>query len=224
MPPRRRRPRGHIEELRSGRFRAIVYAGVDPLTGKQRYLKELADSYSDAELVLTRLQSRVDENRHPKSAITCAAMARTTTGSRVHSAHAHVLAARLSYHLYHGGGVARCVPVGRACGSTWPAARSGRWSWPISCSTPSRASGRAGTTLRGRSPALSSSSAPAGACRSPRPGTSPAHAAASAVGPPGTGRCWRVRISVQRVLAPRACRLASSVISRGSNIGWGAST
>jgi integrase len=70
MPPRRRRPRGHIEELRSGRFRAIVYAGVDPLTGKQRYLKELADSYSDAELVLTRLQSRVDENRHPKSAIT----------------------------------------------------------------------------------------------------------------------------------------------------------
>ncbi|HEY7047461.1 MAG TPA: hypothetical protein VH373_09585, partial [Jatrophihabitantaceae bacterium] len=70
MPPRRRRPRGHIEELPSGRFRAIVYAGIDPLTGKQRYLKETAESHPAAELALTRLQSRVDENRHPKSAIT----------------------------------------------------------------------------------------------------------------------------------------------------------
>jgi integrase len=70
MPTRRRRPRGHIEELPSGRFRATVYAGVDPLTGRQRYLKETADSYTDAELALTKLQSRVDENRHPKSAIT----------------------------------------------------------------------------------------------------------------------------------------------------------
>jgi integrase len=70
MPPRRRRPRGHIEDLPSGRFRAVVYAGVDPLTGKQRYLKETADTYDAAELALTKLQSRVDENRHPKSAIT----------------------------------------------------------------------------------------------------------------------------------------------------------
>ncbi len=70
MPPRRRRPRGHIEELPSGRFRAIVYAGADPLTGKQRYLKETEDSSADAELALTRLQSCVDEKRHPKSAIT----------------------------------------------------------------------------------------------------------------------------------------------------------
>lgn len=70
MPPRRRRPRGHIEDLPSGRFRAVVYAGIDPLTGKQRYLKETADTYDAAELALTKLQSRVDENRHPKSAIT----------------------------------------------------------------------------------------------------------------------------------------------------------
>jgi integrase len=70
MPPRPRRTRGHIEELPSGRFRAIVYAGIDPLTGRQRYLKETAGSYGDAELALTKLQSRVDENRHPKTAIT----------------------------------------------------------------------------------------------------------------------------------------------------------
>ncbi len=70
MPPRPRRPRGHIEELPSGRFRAIVYAGIDPLTGRQRYLKETAGSYGDAENALTRLQSRVHENRHPRTAIT----------------------------------------------------------------------------------------------------------------------------------------------------------
>jgi len=40
MPPRRRRPRGHIQELPSGSFQAIVYAGVDPLTGEERYLRE----------------------------------------------------------------------------------------------------------------------------------------------------------------------------------------
>jgi integrase len=69
MPPRTRRSRGHIEELPSGRFRAIVYAGIDPLTGRQRYLKEAADTYGAAELALTKLQSRVDENRHPKTAM-----------------------------------------------------------------------------------------------------------------------------------------------------------
>ena len=34
MPQRRRRPRGHIRELPSGSFQAIVYAGRDPLTGQ----------------------------------------------------------------------------------------------------------------------------------------------------------------------------------------------
>jgi hypothetical protein len=36
MPPRRRRPRGHIEQLPSGKYRARVYAGLDPLTKKKR--------------------------------------------------------------------------------------------------------------------------------------------------------------------------------------------
>lgn len=70
MPPRRRRPRGHIRELPSGSFQAIVYAGTDPLTGKERYLRETAATYGDAEVTLTRLQGQVDEDRHPKSAIT----------------------------------------------------------------------------------------------------------------------------------------------------------
>jgi integrase len=39
MPPRIRRPRGHIEELASGSFRVVVYAGIDPLTRRERRLK-----------------------------------------------------------------------------------------------------------------------------------------------------------------------------------------
>lgn len=70
MPPRRRRPRGHIRTLPSGSFQAIVYVGTDPLTGKERYLRETAKTYDAAALALTKLQGQVDEDRHPKSAIT----------------------------------------------------------------------------------------------------------------------------------------------------------
>jgi integrase len=68
--PSRRRQRGHIRTLPSGSFQAIVYAGTDPLTGKERYLRETAATYPGAEKALTRLQGQVDEDRHPKSAIT----------------------------------------------------------------------------------------------------------------------------------------------------------
>ncbi|WP_433505900.1 tyrosine-type recombinase/integrase [Pseudonocardia halophobica] len=68
--PRRSRPRGHIEELPSGHFRAKVYAGTDPLTRKRRYLVETVSTGLEAERALTRLQHQVDENRHPKSSIT----------------------------------------------------------------------------------------------------------------------------------------------------------
>jgi integrase len=70
MPARRRRPRGYIEELPSGSFRAVVYAGADPLTGRPHYLRETARTYDAAEVALTRLQGQVDEDRHPKIDIT----------------------------------------------------------------------------------------------------------------------------------------------------------
>ncbi len=70
MPSRRRRPRGRIRELPSGSFQAIVYAGIDPLTGKKNYLRETAPTYEQAEVTVTRLQVQVDEDRHPKSGIT----------------------------------------------------------------------------------------------------------------------------------------------------------
>ena len=69
MPPKGRAC-GYIEELPSGSFRAVVYAGTDPLTGRPRYLRETAKSYAGAEVALTRLQRQVDEDAHPKSALT----------------------------------------------------------------------------------------------------------------------------------------------------------
>ncbi|MCW2612450.1 MAG: integrase family protein, partial [Cryptosporangiaceae bacterium] len=38
--PSKRRQRGSIDQLPSGSFRVRVYAGVDPLTGRDHYLKE----------------------------------------------------------------------------------------------------------------------------------------------------------------------------------------
>jgi len=70
MPPRRRRSRGHIRELPSGSFQAIVYAGVDPVTGEERRLRETAPTFDEAQVALTRPLTQVDEDRHPKSGIT----------------------------------------------------------------------------------------------------------------------------------------------------------
>jgi hypothetical protein len=62
------RPRGHIEQHR-GKYRAIVSAGTDPLTGKRRVLKKTCDTRKQAEVELTRLLNQVDEQRHPRSRI-----------------------------------------------------------------------------------------------------------------------------------------------------------
>lgn len=69
MPAPKRRPRGHIEELASGSWRAIVYAGTDPLTGQPRRLRETTKTRAAAEVTLTRLQRQVDEEQQPKTAI-----------------------------------------------------------------------------------------------------------------------------------------------------------
>jgi integrase len=66
----RRRVRGNIEKLPSGSYRAIVYAGVDPLTGREHRLRETCPTMADAKIALTRLQRQVDEQKHPKSGIT----------------------------------------------------------------------------------------------------------------------------------------------------------
>ena len=47
-----------------------MYAGIDPLTRKPRYLKETASTWHDAEEALTRLLRQVDERRHRRSKVT----------------------------------------------------------------------------------------------------------------------------------------------------------
>lgn len=70
MATTKRRNRGYIEQRSSGSYRAVVYAGVDPLTGRERYVRESAPTRRDAEKALTRLQNQVDEKRHPRSGVT----------------------------------------------------------------------------------------------------------------------------------------------------------
>jgi hypothetical protein len=41
----------------------VVYAGVDPLTGQRRYLKESAETYEGAIVALTKMQNQVDRSR-----------------------------------------------------------------------------------------------------------------------------------------------------------------
>ena len=47
-----------------------MYAGTDPLTGKERRLREITKTRDEVEKALTRLQRQVDEDQHPKSNIT----------------------------------------------------------------------------------------------------------------------------------------------------------
>jgi integrase len=70
MPPRKRRQRGHIEQLPSGNYRAVAYAGVDLLTRRPRYHRKTVKTYDDAKKALIKLQSEIDEDRAPKSDVT----------------------------------------------------------------------------------------------------------------------------------------------------------
>jgi hypothetical protein len=70
MPPQKRRQRGYIEQLPSGNYRAVTYAGTDLLTRRPRYIRETVKTYDAAKKALVKLQHQVDEDKHPKSDIT----------------------------------------------------------------------------------------------------------------------------------------------------------
>jgi integrase len=53
------RRRGHVEERPNGKYRALAYAGIDPLTRKKRYLKKTVDTPQQAEIELTKLLSQI---------------------------------------------------------------------------------------------------------------------------------------------------------------------
>lgn len=55
--------RGYIRQRGNGSYQVIVYAGQDPLTGKDRRLTGTAQTRKEAERLRTRLLSEVDEGR-----------------------------------------------------------------------------------------------------------------------------------------------------------------
>jgi integrase len=71
---RRKRPRGSIEELASGSLRVSVYAGIDPVTKRRHYLREVVPAgpkaEAEADKVMRRLANQVDERRHPRTSAT----------------------------------------------------------------------------------------------------------------------------------------------------------
>ncbi|MBA3743959.1 tyrosine-type recombinase/integrase [Sporichthya sp.] len=73
MATKKRRARGHIEERPNGAFRAIVFAGADAISGRDRYIKRTAPTRGEAEKLLTKLQNEVDERRHSRASITVSA-------------------------------------------------------------------------------------------------------------------------------------------------------
>ncbi|MEQ7010516.1 hypothetical protein ABN028_30490 [Actinopolymorpha sp. B17G11] len=65
MPPKngtKRRQRGFIRR-RGGSYQVLVYAGTDPLTGKDSYLTASTKDEREAERIRTRFLAQVDEQR-----------------------------------------------------------------------------------------------------------------------------------------------------------------
>ncbi|ANY06391.1 tyrosine-type recombinase/integrase [Pseudonocardia sp. HH130630-07] len=68
------RPRGSVEELPSGSLRVVVYAGIDPVSKRRHYLRETVpagpNAEREAEKVMRRLATQVDERRSPRTGAT----------------------------------------------------------------------------------------------------------------------------------------------------------
>ena len=67
-----RGPAGHIERLPSGSWRVKVYAGVDPLTGREIRLRRTCKSERAAQIELGKLRAMAQAGRQPDSAVTVA--------------------------------------------------------------------------------------------------------------------------------------------------------
>src|SRR4051794_13047719 len=65
-PAASRRQRGTIRQ-RGRSFQVIVYAGLDPLTGRKLYLCESTTDGAEAQRILRRLTAQVDYQRHAKT-------------------------------------------------------------------------------------------------------------------------------------------------------------
>jgi integrase len=66
--------RGNIQALPSGSLRVKVYAGIDPVSGKELYIREIVPAgptaAKDAEKIRTRLLAEVDQQRNSRTRAT----------------------------------------------------------------------------------------------------------------------------------------------------------
>ncbi|MFZ0163293.1 MAG: hypothetical protein WAL12_06890, partial [Trebonia sp.] len=65
-------PSGHIEQLPSGSWRAKVYAGKDPLTGRELRFRKTRKTEVEAQIELGRLLELARAGRNPDSGVTVA--------------------------------------------------------------------------------------------------------------------------------------------------------
>jgi len=65
-------PRGHIEQLPSGSWRAKVYAGTDPLAGREIRLRKTCKTGRAAQIELGKLLEQAAAGRQPDSGVTVA--------------------------------------------------------------------------------------------------------------------------------------------------------
>jgi integrase len=65
-------PSGHIEQLPSGSWRAKVYAGTDPLTGREIRLRRTCRTERAAQIELGKLLEQADAGRRPETGATVA--------------------------------------------------------------------------------------------------------------------------------------------------------
>jgi hypothetical protein len=67
-----RAPSGHLEQLPSGSFRVHVYAGTDPLTGRELRHRQTVKTEEQARIVLGRLLERASAGQMPETGVTVA--------------------------------------------------------------------------------------------------------------------------------------------------------
>ena len=67
-----RGPVGHVERLPSESWRVKVYAGIDPLTGRELRLRRTCKTEWAAQIELGRLLEQAVAGRQPDSAVTVA--------------------------------------------------------------------------------------------------------------------------------------------------------
>jgi hypothetical protein len=65
-------PNGHIERLPSGSWRVKVYAGRDPLTGREIRLRRTCKTERAAQIELGKLLEQADAGRQPETGATAA--------------------------------------------------------------------------------------------------------------------------------------------------------